>query len=272
MAVCVMAMALAVYGTGSAVSVDLPQVGLARLPGSLVYASPRLGLTVSKTVDGATLTLTIPRRSYPRDALVRVKVVLRNVSHRPMMVGTTAATECAQPGPGVEVLDAAGSGLYPPTVPWVMASCGPVPRPIRLLPGHTLHHAILTILRGPLVRGVATLFPGYAVEEVVTPSLQVTLTNGPAPTLTLITAPSLRLVVTPPSSIAHHTFYFVQGSVCPASPPAVQYRSAAPRWEPTGTPKNGQFHLIEPCASPVRWVVAGGWLNQPVVTLDYPPR
>jgi hypothetical protein len=172
----------------------------------------------------------------------------------------------------VEVLGAAGSDLYPPAVPWVMASCGPVRRPTRLLPGHTLHHAILTILRGPLIRAVATLFPRYAVEEVVTPPLHITLTNGPAPTLTLVTAPSLHLVVTPSSSISRHTFYFVQGSICAAPPPAIQYRSATPRWQPAGTSKDGQFHLSASCASPVRWVFAGGWLNQPVVTLDYPPR
>jgi hypothetical protein len=244
----------------------------ALLPSSPVHGVHEPDRTVSTTVGGVALTLAVPRQPYPQNALVRVRVTLQNVSHKPVMVDATSAPECAQRGPGVQVLNASREVVYPPAVPWVMASCGPPIFPVALPPGHTLHHAILSILRGPLLRAVASLGPLGRSRSVATPSLRITLTNDPPPTLTLVKTPNLQLVVTPSKSISSHTFYFVQGSVCPQSPPFLQSRSATPRWEPAGTSKDGKFRLLAYCASPVRWVFAGGWLNQPAVTLDFPSR
>jgi hypothetical protein len=135
-----------------------------------------------------------------------------------------------------------------------------------------MHHATLTILRGPVLRGVASIGPMGSPQEITTPPLYVTLTNEPPPGLALDTTPQLHLVVTPSRAISSQTFFFMQGSICPASPPAVQTRSATPRWQPTGLSPSHRFRLLAYCAAPVRWVFVGGWLNHPVVSLDYPSR
>lgn len=245
-------------------------VAAALLPGQRARAGRAPVMTASRTARGVRLTLDLPRQTYPRDALVRVSVTVQSVSRTPVLVGATAAPECMRRGPGVQVLDAAGAAVYPPAAPWVMASCGHPIFPAALPPGHTLHHTMLTVLRGPEVRGVAAIGPMGSAHQVVTPPLRITFTDEPPPTLTLATAPNLHLIVTPSRAISSRMFYFVYGSVCPQSPPGTQYRSETPRWERTGLSPGRRFRLLADCAAPIRWVFAGGWLNHPAVSLDYP--
>jgi hypothetical protein len=128
-----------------------------------------------------------------------------------------------------------------------------------------MHHAVLTILRGPILRGVASLDLRNPSAQTTTPPLRISFIRERPPTLTVSTTPSLGLVVAPSHAMGHSTFSFIGGSICRES--NTGFGSAMPRWQPTGTSADGTFHLLAPCASPDRWVFAGGWLNHPAVEL-----
>jgi hypothetical protein len=74
-------------------------------------------LAVSTVSQGVQLTLSVPVRTYPRHALVRVTVRARNVSHRVVRLDLRSAA--------VSVLDASGRVVYPPPSPtWMPPPTG----------------------------------------------------------------------------------------------------------------------------------------------------
>ena len=148
---------------------------------SAVGAHPASVYTSQIRTHGVLLSVSLARRTYPQDALVRVTVRLVNVSQRTVQIGGTGAAMCGQDGPGVRVTDANNRQLYPPAAEWVLASCGPPIRPRPLLPGHALQQKLLAILRGDRIRGVASL--GNQSIQVLTPPVILRLTKEPAPHL-----------------------------------------------------------------------------------------
>lgn len=214
---------------------------------------------------GLELALSLPRRSYPHNALVRVRVSVRNISSHMIRVGASPAPECEWSGPGVEVLSTAGAPLYPPAAPWIMPSCGPPRLPRDLLPGRSLHHATLAVLRSNTIRAVVTLGSG---KEIATPLLHLPVHDDPAPTLSIQKSPTLRLLVTPGTSAQHGPFYFVSGIRC-SGPDQSGFGEATSHWELGSAQRDGAFHLIAACDQPMDWVFTGGWLDHPAVSLDY---
>jgi hypothetical protein len=231
-------------------------------------------VTSSITAHGMRLTLSLRRGTYPRTALVRVRLTLMNISHHAIAVGSTAAPECAWFGPGVQVLDSAGQVLYPPATEWIMASCGPRIMPKPLAPGRTVHHTTFAILLGSAIRAVATLStatPGTATT-IETPLLHLHMIDETTPQLTVPSQPSLHLTVTPATPKQRGAFLFVFGILCPGpNPPSLVggFGTAVPGWQRASTHLGRAFHLEAQCANPVRWVFVGGWLNHPVATVDY---
>jgi hypothetical protein len=102
------------------------------VPGTIVFPLPtpvraRLGLVYHADVrsHGVRLSLTLPQRTYPQDALVRVIVRLENISRRIVQVGGVGAAVCDRRSPGIRVTGADNQVLYPPAIAWMLPSCGP---------------------------------------------------------------------------------------------------------------------------------------------------
>jgi hypothetical protein len=220
---------------------------------------------------GVMLSISLARRDYPQDALVRVTLRLVNVSRRAVQIGGTGAAVCGQHGPGVRVTDTNNRQLYPPAVEWVLASCGPPIRPLPLLPGHALQRKLLAILRGDRIQGVASL--GIQSIQVLTPPVILRLTNEPAPHLSLTTSAPVEIDITPATPNQRGAFYLTDSILCLHTTPdaggGLGSGTGLPRFVRSTVGGDGVFRLPAECDPPTRWSFAGGWLNHPAVTVDY---
>jgi hypothetical protein len=236
-----------------------------------VNAHPPSLYTSQIGVHGVVLSVSLARRTYPQDALVRVTVRLVNVSRRAVQIGGTEAAICRQHGPGVRVTDANNRQLYPPAAEWVLASCGPPIRPLPLVPGHALQRKLLAVLRGDRIQGVASL--GNQSIQVLTPPVIVRLTNEPAPHLSLTTSSPAEIDVTPATPDQRGAFYLTTSIVCLHTTPDASGNlgggSGTPDFVRGTVGGDGVFRLPAGCDPPTRWSFAGGWLNHPAVTVDY---
>lgn len=220
---------------------------------------------------GIQLSLTFRRRTYSQDALVRVTVRLVNVSHRVVLIGGTGAAMCGQRGPGIQVTDANNRVQYPPAVEWMLASCGPRIHPRPLRPGHVLQRKLLAILRGDRVRAVASL--GNPSMQVLTPPVVLTLAHETPPHLSLSTTLPAEIDVAPATPDQRGSFYLTTSIVCLHTTPDASGNLGSgtgfPRFVRGAPDGDGVFRLPAGCDPPTRWSFAGGWLNHPVVTVNY---
>jgi hypothetical protein len=104
------------------------------------------------TAGGLELTLTVPRRSYPRDALAPVRLSLKNVSRHDVEYQTAPGLVVGYTAPQPEVLDAAGHVVYPPAMPYFPALPGPAPGMVRLRPGQAMSQSQYIVVRGARIR------------------------------------------------------------------------------------------------------------------------
>jgi hypothetical protein len=117
-------------------------------------AAPVSAVQIETTTHGVKLSLSVPRRSYPRNALVRVTVRLENVSgHTVLVSGNNPAM--------VVVSDASHQVVYWPDAPFMgqeLFGQSMARRPtIHLRPHHHLARSFFVILRGPFLQAQATL-------------------------------------------------------------------------------------------------------------------
>src|SRR5579875_3419188 len=108
--------------------------------------APLVARSVSR---GLRLTLMAPDRAYPRFAVVRLTVRLRNVSHHAIALGAF----CTRYNPFVQVLDGAGTIVYPPALhypPISSGACGIGTNVVQ--PGGTRQKLVFAILRGRFLR------------------------------------------------------------------------------------------------------------------------
>lgn len=76
-------------------------------------ATPPVQKTVISAVShGVKLTLMVPRRVYPRNALVRVVVTMRNLSQQDVQISGQGMFCCGQYSLGAVVRDTSGQILY----------------------------------------------------------------------------------------------------------------------------------------------------------------
>jgi hypothetical protein len=220
---------------------------------------------------GVKLSLTFPRRVYPRDALVRVSVRLVNVSLRVVLIGRTEAAVCAQQGPGIRVTDSTHRNLYPPAITWLLASCGPPIDPRPLLPGHVMQRKLLAILRGDRIQAVASV--GLKSIEVTTPPLSMVLVPEPAPRAVVRIAFLSHIDVTPSTLSQQGRFYFMESEFCFAATPSAQgavgSASGMTHFQFTTPDQHGVYRFSTICGSPSRWSFTGGWLNHRAVSVNY---
>jgi hypothetical protein len=240
-------------------------------------AAPRASLAAAAGQSSMVrLTISVPRTSYPRDALVRVTVRLRNISRVPIVVGSAQAVECEKVGPSAVVLSEQGDQVYPPApLGGLQGSCGPYgiddpARLPRLLPGHTMTRHPYVILRGPTIRAIATYYvhTDNSRLQAASKSVSVSLYDAPKPALTLTTSPGLSATIAPVTGAPAAKLRMVYQWLCP-DPMGARGTAPMPYWLPAKTNAAGTYTLTPDCPQPYQWHVAAGFPNQPVVYIDY---
>lgn len=209
---------------------------------------------------GLRITLQIGRRSYPANALVRVTLSVRNVSHHAIsiMSGLNA--------PQVVVLDDSGQEVCDPINPLgdqtLITPLGPR-RSSQLPPGRSWKSYGYIVLRGDIV--AARIILGgvkHAKPEVqiMRPQLKLQLTSE-APPHVIVSASPLQARLIPPS---------------PEAPPLLSFSqeqcdglSTGDGWATSGG--DVVVPAVPDTCTTYTWHAIAGWLNHPVATIVYPP-
>lgn len=235
------------------------------LPEQHSTAPAHTGITVSTTLDGMRLTLSVPRRSYPRNALIRVAVRMTNRSHLTMPLPYLSDTGRPCAPSTVEVFNDHYIVRYPPVVQArpgeplpVSPPCGaPGIEPTQLRPGQTVSGSDLVILRAEDIH--ATVYARRI--RVTTPTVRLVLTpSQPLPVTVSQGAGGVYATVRPRGTIRSRLYVnsvwecHEQGMV----------RVNAEGW---GSQSSRRVH--SGCSSPAIWYAAVGYLNRPVGVIDY---
>jgi len=233
-----------------------------------VYGTARVGsgpISTSVTAGGLKLTLTVPRSSYPLDALARVTARIKNVSTHDVGYLAGGATS-----PEVQVLDSSGRIVFPPAMPYGPPLNGASGGPGPLHPGQTVGGSTYIVVRGSRIRASQVFWPTWdptserASNKLVTHPITVRLTSEPTPKLTLRqTAKGPVLDVTRPAGVGSpmQRLSYAQCAFLP-SDGSLNFEYSY-GWVDSG------LHLTPGCSPLIEWHLRLGWLNHPVAALDY---
>lgn len=224
-------------------------------------AEPHRAVVVKQ---GVRVTVSLPQRSYPRNALVRVWIGARNVSNHTIYVPES----CAGPSnPHITVLTGTGHIVFPPLIP-TPAPSGPVvmgcmaAKPIPLKPGHSLHWRQDAVLRGTQIMahiGLGNARSYGHSSRWITGRLRVQLTPPDAPTITIHSAPSTTIDVT--STSGSGPFVVNDWWFCPGDD-----RLNGPN-ERTTTIAGSTISV--PCSRPTEWHGVVAQIGHSLAQFDY---
>jgi hypothetical protein len=227
-------------------------------------------ITVWATGGGMRLSLTVPRRSYPRNALAGVTIRVQNVSTH---VVTYLSPGDGLPGvsaPQVQALDRLGRVVFPPVQNEAPAIPGPASFWVLLHPGGSRTFHDLVIVRGARLRATLQFTPRaqpfdgvqYPLNALATRAITVGLTRADPPSVTVRATPSgpVADVALPPG--ASRSLWWVSYADCTTevTSPKSEYTFG---WQPTGP------HLAPDCFPLQTWYATVGRLNHSVAVLRY---
>jgi hypothetical protein len=223
------------------------------------------GSTVStRTFRGALrLSIFVARVRYPRDALILVRVRVKNVSK----TSTSLQTVC-EPGLApylpifARVLDSSGRTLFPPALGGEQGQACPPASRISLGPGRTVTRRQYVVLRAPRVQAVIHVPTHAGASNDVTASVGVSLGPRDRPQLVVSANPDLFAQVRP---AVPGPLVYKQWVRCTSQ--NGQSGSA----EGSGWVRTSRTRIAPLCIQPVQWQVVVGQVNHSVAEFDYTP-
>lgn len=138
---------------------------------------------VSITRMGVRLTLSLPGRNFPAQALVRATVTLTNISRHAVPLEDD---DCLHSNPRAAVLSVYGVELNPVLAMRVMSPPCPKPRQTSLRRGARVALHPWLVLAGPRVRADVDILSPKGRVTVHTAALSLRLYAAPAPALTMV--------------------------------------------------------------------------------------
>jgi len=215
--------------------------------------------------DGVHLVLSVPERSYPRGALIRVTVRLDNLSGHDIALSSTQGVVCPVYGPGVRVIREAGGVAYSGE-PHTFTTCGGIPLPPPVLAaGQSIVRKQFVVLRAKQLQAVALLGAPGTTEQVVTPPLSLVLTHGEKPRFTVHLTPVFGVRIRPPTAYQNAPLYFIQSCSDRYGSHVMLDWERAPAFA-----RKGRTYLVQPmCGQGQEWYLTAGFLGEPVVMVRY---
>jgi hypothetical protein len=144
-----------------------------------------------------------------------------------------------------------------------------------LHPGQSGSKRELVILRGDRLRAVVTIASVGSKTvpdiQVRSPTLHVRLVSAVKPLLVLQTTPFMQATIRPTSAYETRPpleMYYVR---CPAggAPRAVGSAYGLTAWTLADPAVRGVYRFPAFCGQPLQWQLVVGWLNHPVVSVNY---
>lgn len=252
------------------VAMLLPLLAIQHAQPSLAHASWSVGVSATSTQHGLRMTLSLPRRAYPRDALVRATVTADNVSGRRLYYDVSN-------GETVLVRNRHGRDVFQSAQPLGANSLVITRGSFRwriLRSGAAFTFHIYLVLRGRMVIAESNVSPALSGPwtTVVTPPVYLRLTNEAVPEATLASTPGLSVTVTHPWPVAGRLHYLWQTSCTTASGTETTEKG----WTSTADSTiktyfySGQTGVARlSCSGSGIWNGLAGWLNHPVASFSY---
>jgi hypothetical protein len=245
-------------------------VSLSRLVSLLILVMPFVGTTrvqpatstrisvSTVSTDGVRLTLSLPRATYPRNALVRATVRIQNVGQHTVLtwIGDGCGTN-----PFIEVFDRQGHLVdQAPTITFDRSGgCEHVlGQPFR--PGRVTVRHVFAVLREPYLRVVLTIGKNLNGRDV-SAKLAVHLIAGAAPTVTINQSGEPAAAVHRPPGATGPPYY--SGSALCGTAAEPQATSMDLLWSPASST------LHSGCLQTREWHGLVGYLNYPVAAIDW---
>jgi hypothetical protein len=233
---------------------------------------------VSASSHGLGITLLVKRRSYPRNALVKVTVRAANLSEHPIRVAPTPRYGACPAGqPAVRVQSADGSTSYAPG-PFAATAifCPDISSPAAgqgsLKSGRQLALTQYVVLRGPRLQGVLSLWSSGRPITAATPPLLLHQATAPAPRVVIHRGSRPYAVVTPLAAVqgpllAAMSWQCRKASLS-AGPATLATVSRVTPLQPAN-PRHLAPTLPPSCGVLLRWHAVVGWANSPVTEIAY---
>jgi hypothetical protein len=230
---------------------------------------PDSTVTVTSTSHGLKITLSVPRATYPENALVATTITVKNISAQAVDIVGAGCLPIAW----TEVLDKHGNS-YPTPITFHPPSCGPHRRPMVLKPGAVVSTTSIVVLRSGSLRTDLRITSGESGQVDV---------PGDVLALTLVQAAAEHVALT--SGTPGHPDAGFTASVWPVPKAAGSLyitswqscRQANGNGEDTGsfpyqwqTATGSILHttILHPSCVTQTWQFAAGWLGYPVAKLN----
>lgn len=228
--------------------------------------------------DGVRLTLSLPQRIYPHNALVRAKIIVRNVSRREVYVAEQGSADNGFQTPQVEVVGPDGNVVYPPALSMqFLPRPGQIGSTSALSPKQTVVWHEYVILRAMRIRTwldvQTSSAPDAPQQRVMTPPLMLHLISGTAPGVTLrVTGSRVEAVIHPVGRV-HGPLVYLDSGRCMYPGLGTQYPEHF-TWIPA---LRHRFTLqsepaLGPCPDVLAWQAIAGWNGEPVAQINYLAR
>jgi len=206
------------------------------------------------------LTLIVPKRTYPRNALVRVTIRMKNASHRAVMLQGA----CGYTG-GVQVINNSGQAVYSPPnlilLPGAPPITGCAPYTLPFDPGQQVTERPYLVLAGTRIQAW-----DIVNGKTLWVAMRVRLTTATPPTVTLHQSPTVSATIHPIGPVSGH-LYFIAWTGCDSTPLASGSSFLSFAWRPSAGAT-----LFPQCSDPTEWHALAGWLDQPMAHIDYVKR
>jgi len=253
------------------------------LGASLLLVSPSSGQAshaayarAGRISHGIQLVVSLPRESYPWNALASVSVRATNVSTHVIGIAPTEVPDnCWIDAPVIVVQRKDGSTAFPPAIPDEPGpNCAPtfITDSRALPPGKSITIRQHIILRAAHVRAYLNLAIGGRSVKLTTPLLSLHLFSSPAAQATLhLGSPVFAMALPPPG--AHGAVLIAEWWHCRGRPlvGAPGYMTIEGFQGPFRSVNPGRIppQLSAGCNRLLEWHAAIGWLNHPVASIDY---
>ncbi|MDQ2744174.1 MAG: hypothetical protein M3Z66_18035 [Chloroflexota bacterium] len=256
------------------------------LGASLLLVSPSSGQAshaayaqASRISHGIRLVVSLPRASYPWNALASVTVRATNVSNHAIGIEPTEVPDsCWIYAPVIVVQRKDGSTAFPPAIPGEPGpTCAPFIGPLsshsqELPPGQSIAMRQHVILRAAHVRAYLNLAVGGRSVKLTTPLLSLHLFSSPPAQATLHLGLLVFATAQPPpgahGAVLIAEWWDCRGRALEGAPGYVVMEGAQGPFRPVN-PGRIRPQIVAGCNRLLRWHAAVGWLNHPVASIDY---
>ncbi len=253
------------------------------LGASLLLVSPSSGQAphaayarAGRISHGIQLVVSLPRESYPWNALASVSVRATNVSTHVIGIAPTEVPDnCWIDAPVIVVQRKDGSTAFPPAIPGEPGpSCAPtfLTDSRALPPGKSITVRQHLILRAAHVRAYLNLAIAGRSVKLFTPPVSLHLFSSPPAQATLHLGSLVFATALPPpgvhGAVLMAEWWDCRGRALVGAPGYVVMEGAQGPFRPVN-PQRIRPQIVAGCNRLLKWHAAIGWLNHPVAHIDY---